>query len=87
MADVPAAVARYLAGERSPARGVCWPESAPLDWGGAGLEHRSAARRDGDDKVGITGTYCALAETGTLMLLSGPDTHATTSLCPRRISP
>jgi L-lactate dehydrogenase complex protein LldG len=37
---------------------------------------------NGDDKVGITGSFCAIAETGTLMLLSGAATHPATSLLP-----
>jgi len=41
-----------------------------------------AERAVGDDLVGITGVHLAIAETGTLMLLSGPDTHAVTSLLP-----
>jgi L-lactate dehydrogenase complex protein LldG len=79
--DVPAAVARYLAERELPTTGVCWPELGELDWHGAGLgiEARPA---NGDDKTGITGSYCGLAETGTLMLLSGMHTHATTSLLP-----
>jgi L-lactate dehydrogenase complex protein LldG len=32
--------------------------------------------------VGITGSYCAIAETGTLMLLSAPETPASVSLLP-----
>jgi len=81
LADVPKAVAKYLTENKMPLSGVCWPEFANLDWAGAGL--RIAARpANGDDKVGITGTYCALAENGTLMMLSGQDTHATTSLLP-----
>ncbi|MBA3903867.1 MAG: hypothetical protein C0522_09380, partial [Rhodocyclaceae bacterium] len=36
----------------------------------------------GDDLVGVTGAFCAIADTGTLMLLSGPDTPAATSLLP-----
>ncbi len=32
--------------------------------------------------AGITGVFCAVAETGTLVVLSGPDTPATTSLLP-----
>jgi L-lactate dehydrogenase complex protein LldG len=78
---VPAAVARYLAGNGLKRAGVCWPEYSHLDWRGAGLaiEARPA---HGDDKIGITGTYCAIAETGTLMLLSGPDTHPKSSLLP-----
>jgi L-lactate dehydrogenase complex protein LldG len=35
-----------------------------------------------DDRLGITGAFCALAENGTLMLLSGENAHATTSLLP-----
>jgi L-lactate dehydrogenase complex protein LldG len=81
MADVPAAVARYLSANKLPLVGVCWPELGVLDWRGAGLSIEPRAAR-GDDVVGITGAYCALAETGTLMLLSGPRTHATTSLLP-----
>ena len=79
--DVPQAVATYLTENKLPPSGVCWPEFADLDWAGVGL--RIMARpANGDDKVGITGTYCALAENGTLMLLSGQNTHATTSLLP-----
>ena len=79
--EVPAAVARYLSEGALPRSGVCWPELAGLDWSAAGLriEPRPAA---GEDKVGVTGCYCAIAETGTLMLLSGPQTHAVTSLLP-----
>lgn len=79
--QVPAAVARYLTGNDLPRAGVCWPELSRLDWAGAGVpvEVRPAT---GEDKVGITGTFCAIAETGTLMLLSGPDTHPKTSLLP-----
>ena len=34
------------------------------------------------DLVGISGCFCAIAETGTLLLLSGPDSPATVSLLP-----
>jgi L-lactate dehydrogenase complex protein LldG len=81
LAQVPQAVAKYLTGNKLPLRGVCWTEFADLDWAGAGLQIE-ARPANGDDKVGITGTYCALAENGTLMLLSGQDNHATTSLLP-----
>jgi L-lactate dehydrogenase complex protein LldG len=81
MAEVPAAVARYLKANGLPLSGVCWPELVSLDWTGAGLRFDARPAR-GDDAVGITGVYCALAETGTLMLLSGPETYATTSLLP-----
>jgi L-lactate dehydrogenase complex protein LldG len=79
--QVPAAVARYLAGNDLPRAGVCWPEFADLEWAAAGLsmEPRPAT---GDDLIGVTGIYSAIAETGTLMLLSGPETHPATSLLP-----
>jgi L-lactate dehydrogenase complex protein LldG len=79
--DVPQEVAKYLTENKLPLSGVCWTEFADVDWAGAGLQI-VARPANGEDKVGITGTYCALAENGTLMLLSGQDTHATTSLLP-----
>lgn len=80
-ADVPAAVTRYLAANKLPLQAVCWQALGDLDWVGAGLQVEARAA-NGDDPVGITGCFCAIAETGTLMLLSGPETAATTSLLP-----
>ena len=79
--EVPRAVASYLKEKNLPTSGACWPEFAALDWAGAGLAVEARPSR-GDDKLGITGAFCALAENGTLMLLSGEDTYATTSLLP-----
>ena len=81
LAEVPQAVASYLAVNNLTSAGTCWPEFASLDWAGAGLTIQ-ARPSNGDDKLGITGAYCALAENGTLMLLSGENSHATTSLLP-----
>jgi len=80
-ADVPDAIRRYLAEHELPARAVCWPALATLDWTSARLavEPRTA---QGDDLVGITGAYCGVAETGTLVLLSGPHTPGSVSLLP-----
>ena len=78
---IPAAVARYLTAHSLPLTGVCWPEFAGLDWRGAGLAVESRAARDADP-VGITGVFCAIAETGTLMTVTGRDTPATLSLLP-----
>lgn len=77
----PAAVARYLAAHQLPLSAVAWPQLAGLDWAGAGLQVESRAAR-GDDLVGITGVFCAVAETGTLVVLSGADTPASASLLP-----
>lgn len=81
LADVPAALARYVSDNGLTRTGVCWPEYESLPWGAAGLAFESRPAR-GDDLIGVTGVYCALAETGTLMLLSSPTTHAATSLLP-----
>ena len=42
----------------------------------------SYGKSDGDDLVSVTPAFCAIAETGTLMLLSGPQTPASVSLLP-----
>ena len=79
--DTPAAVARYVAAHDLPRAAVAWRQLAGLDWGSAGLQVAGRAA-NGDDLVGITGVFCAVAETGTLVVLSGPDTPATASLLP-----
>jgi len=81
LAAVPAAVARYLTERQLPKQAVCWREFGTLDWGSAGIEIRVRAARD-SDLVGITGVFCAIAETGTLMTVSGPATPAAASLLP-----
>ena len=79
--EVPRLLARYLSEQKLPMRGVCWPSLAGLPWSAAGLEMQSRPATD-HDMVGVTGAFCAIAETGTLMLLSGAETPATTSLLP-----
>jgi L-lactate utilization protein LutC len=79
--EVPTILANYLNESSLPMRGVCWPSLAGLSWGAAGLEIQPRPARE-QDPVGVTGAFCAIAETGTLMLLSGADTPGTTSLLP-----
>ena len=81
LTEVPGAVAQYLRERDLPQRGVCWPNLAPFDWRSAGIELEARAAR-GDDLVGVTGAFLGIAETGTLMLLSGPTTPAAVSLLP-----
>lgn len=79
--DVPAAAARYLAANGLPLAAVASGDIAGLDWAGAGFAIAVRAAVDAD-RVGISGCFCAIAETGTLLLLSGPDTPASVSLLP-----
>lgn len=80
-AAFPAAVARYLHERALARRSVIWPALADRDWAGGGVEIEARAAR-GSDTVGITGAFAGIAETGTLMLLSGADTPASVSLLP-----
>jgi L-lactate dehydrogenase complex protein LldG len=81
IAAVPAAVARYLSAHSLPPRAVCWAELAGLDWPAAGVQVMTRPAGD-SDLVGMTGAFCAIAETGTLVTLSGTPTPATVSLLP-----
>jgi L-lactate dehydrogenase complex protein LldG len=81
MAAVPQAVASYLQNLGLPMQAVCWNTLGDLDWAAAGLEVE-ARRPQADDLVGISSVFAAVAETGTLMMLSGPDTPASMHLLP-----
>ena len=86
---IPAAIARYIGALELPPplasqkslKGVCWPEFGSLDWSGAGL-HIEVRPTVGHDRLGITGSFCAIAETGTLVFLSGAQTPTATALLP-----
>ncbi len=76
------AVADYLAAQNLPPRlcvaphplldGVTWPE-------GWQAERRRAV---GDDRASLAVAFCAIAETGSLMLLAGPDSPTTLNFLP-----
>lgn len=80
-AAAPAAVARYLAAGELGRVAVISADLGGLDWAASDLTVAARPARDADG-VGISGCFCAVAETGTLMLLSGPQTPATVSLLP-----
>ena len=88
-AQIPGAVANYLDALELPAAiaeqkshvGVCWPEFADLDWAGAGLAIEPRPTQ-GHDRLGITGCLCAIAETGTLVFIPGPQMPTSTALLP-----
>src|SRR3972149_6132009 len=79
--EVPAAAARYLEAHGLPGKGCVWPALARLDWRSVGLALEARAA-NGEDAIGVTGAFCAPAQTRTLMLVSGADTPAGVSLLP-----
>jgi L-lactate dehydrogenase complex protein LldG len=81
ISEAPLAIRRYLDANGLSSIGVCWPTLAELPWSDAGINLAVRPAND-TDLLGITSAFCAIAETGTLMLLSGPETAATTSLLP-----
>ena len=81
LSDVPSAVLRYLTQQGLPLQAIAWQTLQDFDWAEAGLEVEFRKPVDGD-VVGITGCFCATAETGTLVLLSGPETYASAGLLP-----
>jgi len=81
IAHVPQEIKKYLDARAQPLRVVCWPSLAGLRWSDAGITADPRAAR-GDDVTGVTGCFGAIAETGTLMLLSGADTPASVSQLP-----
>jgi len=81
-AEIVHAVTDYLAAQNLPQR-VCvaphpllaevvWPE----DWQ---VESR---RANGDDRISLAVAFCGIAETGSLMLLSGPESPTTLNFLP-----
>jgi L-lactate dehydrogenase complex protein LldG len=80
-ADVPHEVRRYLDANGLESRVLIWHELADLDWAAAGIavDDRTA---QGSDRTSVTGCFCAIAETGTVLLLSSPQTPKATALVP-----
>ena len=81
LADVPAAAGSYLDGIGVPKAAIAWHTLDGLPWESGDMRVEFRPPRN-EDLVGITGAFCAIAETGTLMLLSGSDTCASASLLP-----
>jgi len=82
--DVPGAVADYLAGENLPARVKLAPDRRlqGLPWGSRPLIEVSSGRSHGDDAVSLCHAEAGIAETGTLMLASGPESPTTLNFLP-----
>ncbi len=81
--QLPHAVADYLAAQNLPAevRLAPDPRLAAPDWSQTALAVSRGAARDADS-VGISHAFGGVAETGTLVLLSGPDNPTTVNFLP-----
>jgi L-lactate dehydrogenase complex protein LldG len=78
---VPAAVARYLQSHALSLRLAGWPEFVGLNWRNAGITYDNRPA-NGEDATGLTGCFCSIAETGTLLLLGAAATPKVTALLP-----
>ncbi|MBL0123181.1 MAG: lactate utilization protein C [Betaproteobacteria bacterium] len=81
IAALPAEVARYIAANALRMRCVGWHEFAALNWQSAGIQFDDRPA-NGDDLIGLTGSFCGIGETGTLLLLGAPATPKATALLP-----
>ena len=85
LSEVPKAISAYLSSQNLPQSlrvapddrlaGLPWQAEAPLLQVGVG-------RAEGDDAASLTPVFAAVAETGTLMLRSGPETPVTLNFLP-----
>jgi L-lactate dehydrogenase complex protein LldG len=84
LADVPAAVASYLASENLPAELVMAPDPAldAIPWGERPLLQLRRGKAAPGDQVSVTPAFAGIAETGTLMLTSSAETPSTLNFLP-----
>jgi L-lactate dehydrogenase complex protein LldG len=83
-AAVPEEVARYLAAENLPADLVLAPDPSldNIPWDARPLLRIRRGRAEAGDAVSLTPCFTAIAETGTLMLISGAATPTTLNFLP-----
>jgi L-lactate dehydrogenase complex protein LldG len=81
---VPAEVSGYLARNNLPAAAAMAP--SPLldgyDWAGQKMLSLRRGRAEASDYVSITGAFAGIAETGTLVMTSGPEHPVSLNLLP-----
>lgn len=79
-AEVPAATVDYLTKHDLPKRLVVASALKDLQWpAGVGVRHGATLQ---DDPVSVTACFAAVAETGSLVMLSGPETPTTLNFTP-----
>ncbi len=83
-ADVPAAVADYLSQRNLPSRLVMTPDPRldDIPWGDRPMLEIRHGRAEDRDQVGVTACFAGIAETGTLMLTSGPESPTRNNFLP-----
>lgn len=82
--DIPAEVARYLVAENLPAELAMAPDPslAAIPWSERPLLNIRRGKAEPGDAVSLTPCLAAIAETGTLMLVSGEATPTTLNFLP-----
>ena len=82
--DVPTEIASYLARNNLPARAAIAPSPQldGLDWTSQPMLELRRGRAEVSDAVAITPAFAAIAETGTLVMASGPEHPVTLNLLP-----
>ncbi|HEV2550388.1 MAG TPA: lactate utilization protein [Stellaceae bacterium] len=81
---VPGAVADYLAQQNLPSRLVMTPDPRldDIPWSDRPMLEIRRGRAEDGDQVGVTACFAAIAETGTLMLTSGPESPTRNNFLP-----
>lgn len=82
--DVAAEVVSFLARNNLPARAAMAPSPllAGYDWDSQKMLSLRQGRGEANDQVSVTGAFAGIAETGTLVMASGPDHPVTLNLLP-----
>lgn len=82
--DVPAAVAAYLRAKNLPAAVRMGADTrlSTLPWQQETALEIRGGPSDGDDEVAVSHAYAGVAETGTLVMISGPDNPTTLNFLP-----
>ncbi len=83
-AGVPGAIAAYLAAHNLPANLKVAPDPilGDIPWSDQPTLSVVEGRGEGSDPVSVTGAFAGVAETGTLVLLSGPEHPSTLNFLP-----
>ena len=84
LASVPEAIAAYLTAQNLPSRLVMapHPELREIDWASRPLLELREGRAEATEAVSLSHAFAAIAETGTLMMPSGPERPNTLNLLP-----